>query len=122
MDKLKEYSGKRTFDNTPEPDGTIIESEEKNRFVVQKHDARREHYDLRLQVGDVLVSWAIPKQPVDDPEIKRLAIKVDIILSAISILKEPFLRAITVPERLWYGISAIDYINDSKNFPTVEAM
>jgi bifunctional non-homologous end joining protein LigD len=122
MDKLKEYTGKRTFDDTPEPEETIIESEEKNRFVVQKHDARREHYDFRLQVGDVLVSWAIPKQPVDDPEIKRLAIKVeDHPLSYIHFEG-------TIPKGN-YGAGTVMvwdigyyYINDSKDFPTVEAM
>ncbi len=77
METLKEYSQKRSFDDTPEPDETIIESKEKNRFVIQKHLARREHYDFRIQVGDVLVSWAIPKQPVNDPEITRLAVKVE---------------------------------------------
>ncbi len=77
MDNLQEYSQKRSFDDTPEPDGTIIEPEEQNRFVIQKHQARSEHYDFRLQVGDVLVSWAIPKQPVEDPDVTRLAIKVE---------------------------------------------
>jgi DNA ligase D-like protein (predicted 3'-phosphoesterase) len=57
--------------------GKLPEYEENNRFVVQRHMARREHYDFRLQVGDVLISWAIPKKPVYDTTIKRLAIKVE---------------------------------------------
>ncbi|HBG17904.1 MAG TPA: DNA ligase D [Desulfobulbaceae bacterium] len=77
MKELREYLDKRNFSETPEPEATAWEPEETNRFVIQKHMARREHYDFRLQVGSVLVSWAIPKQPVDDPEIKRLAIKVE---------------------------------------------
>ncbi len=77
MKHLEEFNEKRNFDNTPEPAGNPEECEEKNRFVVQRHMARREHYDFRLQVKDVLVSWAIPKKPVYDPEVKRLAIKVE---------------------------------------------
>ena len=77
MEKLAEYNKKRNFEKTPEPSPRPVEYEEQNRFVVQHHMARREHYDFRLQVGDVLVSWAIPKKPVYDPEVKRLAIKVE---------------------------------------------
>jgi bifunctional non-homologous end joining protein LigD len=77
MNSLSEYNAKRNFENTPEPEGTNGECDEKNRFVVQRHMARREHYDFRLQVEDALVSWAIPKKPVNDTEVKRLAIKVE---------------------------------------------
>jgi bifunctional non-homologous end joining protein LigD len=77
MNSLSEYHEKRNFENTPEPENTSGECDEKNRFVVQRHMARREHYDFRLQVDDALVSWAIPKKPVDDPDVKRLAIKVE---------------------------------------------
>jgi bifunctional non-homologous end joining protein LigD len=77
MSSLDKYNEKRNFDDTPEPQGNELESEEKNRFVIQKHMARREHYDFRLQVNNVLVSWAIPKQPVYDTDVKRLAIKVE---------------------------------------------
>ncbi len=77
MNSLSEYHEKRNFENTPEPENTNGDCDEKNRFVVQRHMARREHYDFRLQVDDALVSWAIPKKPVNDPEVKRLAIKVE---------------------------------------------
>jgi DNA ligase D-like protein (predicted 3'-phosphoesterase) len=49
----------------------------KNRFVVHKHQATRLHYDLRLEIGGVLKSWAIPKEPPSETGIKRLAIAVD---------------------------------------------
>jgi hypothetical protein len=61
---LEEYARRRDFERTPEA----------LRFVVQAHAARAMHYDFRLQVGDVLVSWAIPKGPSLNPRDRRLAV------------------------------------------------
>jgi bifunctional non-homologous end joining protein LigD len=77
MADLDEYNRKRDFGKTPEPAGRLTDPGEMNRFVVQRHMARREHYDFRLQLGASLISWAIPKKPVCDPRVKRLAIKVE---------------------------------------------
>ena len=73
---LKGYRAKRKFDTTPEPGGGRSASDG-NVFVIQKHAARRLHYDLRLQFGDVLKSWAITKGPSLDPAVKRLAAHVE---------------------------------------------
>lgn len=75
--KLSAYNRKRDFDRTPEPEGGAEASGEGLRFVVQRHMARREHYDFRLEWDGALLSWAVPRGPSFDTRDKRLAVHVE---------------------------------------------
>lgn len=77
---LEAYSAKRDFEITPEPSGLEdreVKSSEHFRFVIQKHDASRLHYDFRLELNGVFKSWAITRGPSLDPHEKRLAVEVE---------------------------------------------
>ena len=75
---LAEYRRKRRFDKTREPEpGKRLALADRTIFVVQLHHASRRHYDFRLQVGDALKSWAVPKGPSFDPTVKRMAVEVE---------------------------------------------
>lgn len=83
--RLATYREKRDFSLTPEPSGTTEESDapslpvdgDEGRFVVQRHRARRTHYDLRLEINGVLTSWAVPRGPSLDPAVRRVAVPTE---------------------------------------------
>ena len=77
MSKLEEYRRKRRFDLTPEPSGKDAQATSENTFVVQKHAARRLHYDFRLAINGTLKSWAVPKGPSLSSADKRLAVQTE---------------------------------------------
>ena len=78
MARLDLYHAKRDFKTTPEPRGKIARGKKsKLRFVIQRHDATRLHFDFRLELDGVYKSWAVTKVPSLDPATKRLAVEVE---------------------------------------------
>src|SRR4051795_8387305 len=76
QERLGPYTAKRDFAATPEPQGQAGQAEG-NRFCIQKHDARRLHYDLRLELDGVLKSWGVTRGPSLVPGEKRLAVHTE---------------------------------------------
>ncbi|MDF8334306.1 DNA ligase D [Novosphingobium cyanobacteriorum] len=75
-DPLEAYNARRDFARTAEPEGKVAQGSG-NRFIVQKHDATRLHWDFRLEVDGVLKSWAVTRGPSPDPDDKRLAVHTE---------------------------------------------
>ncbi len=73
---IEEYKKLRDFTKSPEPKGGAHDTAG-NIFVVHEHDSSHLHYDLRLSIGGVLRSWAVPKEPPDKAGVKRLAIQTE---------------------------------------------
>jgi bifunctional non-homologous end joining protein LigD len=72
VSSLDAYRAKRRFKETPEPRGGGAGGDEPV-FVIQKHKARRLHYDLRLEIGGTMKSWAVPEGPCLDTKVRRFA-------------------------------------------------
>lgn len=79
MGSLKSYKEKRDFKKTKEPAGKKkkVSTRSTGIFVIQQHAARAMHYDVRLEIDGVLVSWAVPKGPSLNPKVKRLALMTE---------------------------------------------
>jgi DNA ligase D-like protein (predicted 3'-phosphoesterase) len=77
QDRLASYRAKRDSSASPEPAGSEPRGNGGSRFVVQRHDASTLHFDVRLEVGGVLVSWSVPIGPSTDPRDKRLAVRTE---------------------------------------------
>ena len=81
--RLATYEAKRDFGITPEPKGSSQAAPAAGKktaalqYVIQKHDARRMHYDLRLEVDGAMASWAVPRGPSYDPTVRRLAVQTE---------------------------------------------
>ncbi len=72
---LEEYREKRDFSKTSEPRGS--HTEKGSLYVIQRHDASHLHYDLRLEFDGMLKSWAVPKEPPEEPGVRRLAVETE---------------------------------------------
>src|SRR4051812_15485608 len=75
--KLAKYRSMRDFSVTAEPSGASPTAHAGHSFVIQQHAARRMHYDFRLELDGVLLSWSVPKGPSLSPATRRLAVRTE---------------------------------------------
>lgn len=105
-DDLNKYRAKRDFKKTAEPSGEVaVKASNRRRFVIQKHDATRLHYDLRIEMDGVFKSWAVTKGPSLDPQDKRLAVRSKITLWTTGTSKERSRKVSTAGARSCFGIA-----------------
>lgn len=76
-ERLEDYRAKRDVRRSGEPTGRAGRGSGRRGFVIQRHNASNLHFDFRLQIGDALASWSLPKGPSTDPSDKRLAIRTE---------------------------------------------
>lgn len=76
-EQLREYQRRRDLDSSGEPAGGEPSVGDFPLFVIQRHEATALHFDVRLEIGGVLVSWAVPKGPSTNPSDKRLAVRTE---------------------------------------------
>jgi hypothetical protein len=106
--RLATYRAKRDFSKTSEPSGQRkVARADHLRFVIQKHAARRLHYDLRLELDGVFKSWAVTREPSLDPSVERLAVEARTIHSITGTSRARSPRDNTVAARCSCGTAAI---------------
>jgi bifunctional non-homologous end joining protein LigD len=104
---LEEYKRKRDYKKTPDPPPEKAASHEGFSYLIQRHDATRLHYDLRLELDGILLSWAVTKGPSLNPSDKRLAVRTEDHPLSYGTFRAQSLRARTVAVPSCSGIEEV---------------